>query len=153
MRKITANLHFHIGEILYRPHLGPDCDIVCLILQGIEFLDMVLEWLEELKVNEEVKDAELESLKVNEEVKDAELESLKVNEEVKDAELESWLQLLLGLVDIAGDNPAQYLNHFIKGREKITRKYKLVAQNHVCVPQGWCFNKDNYFPFLLQNQK
>ena len=97
-----------------------DCYVLCVVLQGIEFLDMVLEWLGELKVSEEV----------------------------KDAELESWLRLLLQLVDITGDNPAQYLNHFIRGREKIIKKYKLVAQNHVCVPQGWGI-KVVVYPVLL----
>ena len=62
------------------------------------------------------------------------LEELDVSKEVKDAELESWLRLLLRLVDITGDNPAQYLRYFIRGRETIIKKYKSLAQNHVCVP-------------------
>ena len=81
------------------------------------------------------------------------LEELDVSKEVKDAELESWLRLLLRLVDITGDNPAQYLKYFIKGREKIIKKYKLVAQNHVCVPQGCGFNSSSYLPFSPQNHK
>ena len=81
------------------------------------------------------------------------LGELEVSIEVKDAELESWLRLLLQLVDITGDNPVQYLKYFIRGREKIIKKYKLVAQNHVCVPQGWGFNKGSYFPFSRQNHE
>jgi len=58
-------------------------------------------------------------------------ENRKEMKDVVDKELKYWLQLLLNLVDITGDNPAQHLKPFIRGKERIIKEYKQYAQEHV----------------------
>ena len=50
---------------------------------------------------------------------------------IVDQELKGWLLFLLSLVDITGDNPAQHLRYFIKGKERVVKQYKQEAQEYV----------------------
>ena len=52
-------------------------------------------------------------------------------EVIVDDELKGWLLFLLSLVDITGDNPAQHLKYFIKGREGVMKEYHQEAQEYV----------------------
>ncbi len=84
-----------------------------------------------------------------------ELVEKKDMEEVVVIEMKNWFKLLLNLVDITGDNPAQHLKPFIRGKEKVIKKYREVSQEHVsedvlgcycyCCCYYCCFNLNIFY--------
>ena len=74
-------------------------------MQGIKFLDMVMDWFVELDMKKDL----------------------------MDKELTEWLMLLLSLVNLTGENTSHHLTPFIYGKQDIIKNYKETIKRQVCI--------------------
>ena len=77
-----------------------------LFMQGIEFLDVLLDLLTEQR---------------------------KLESDLLQSVMCTWINLLVQLVDILGETPQKHLKYFISGKQKVLKKYSKETRKYVSI--------------------